>query len=234
MKFPSLKKFREMIPRGWSDLLEEDINSGYFKSLHGFLREEYSGHNVYPAAEKIFRALSMTTPGSLKAVIIGQDPYHGEGEADGLAFSCSGTGKLPPSLRNIFTEIDPGFKSRPGISGDLSCWARQGVLLLNTILTVREDTPALHKKRGWETFTDSVITKISETGNNIVFMLWGNHAASKKDLINGSKHLVLTSSHPSPFSVNRGFKGCGHFSKANMFLESKRKGVINWECPFTQ
>ncbi len=236
MKFPSYRKFTEMIPAEWRELIDPLLPESYYKKLHEFLREEYSAGNVYPPADSIFRALELTPPAEIKAVILGQDPYHGRGEADGLAFSVSGASKLPPSLKNIFAEImsDTGFCLSG--SGDLSPWAEQGVLLLNTILTVKEDTPASHRKSGseqnpgWEIFTDAVISAISDEMKNVAFLLWGNHAISKSGLIDTKKHLVLTAPHPSPFSVNRGFKGCRHFSKTNKYLESKKIERINWQC----
>lgn len=234
MKFPSYKNFLKMIPAQWRSLIEDLLPPGYYTSLYDFLKKEYSEGNIYPPADRIFRSLDLTPPDIIKAVIIGQDPYHGEGEADGLAFSVSGCRRLPPSLKNIFNEI----KSDTGITtsrrGDLTPWAEQGVLLLNTMLTVREDTPGSHRKLpsagnpGWEMFTDAVIRSISSNMTHVVFLLWGNHAIEKAELIDGSKHLVLTASHPSPFSVNRSFKGCRHFSKANEYLKSNRRKTINW------
>lgn len=236
MKFPSYKKFTEMIPEEWRALIDPLLPADYYKKLHEFLRMEYTAGNVYPPADKIFRALELTPPDRIKAVILGQDPYHGSGEAEGLAFSVSGRSKLPPSLKNIFAEIESDTGLSLSGSGDLSPWAEQGVLLLNTILTVREDSPASHRKSGsehnpgWEIFTDAVISAISSEMKNIVFLLWGNHAITKTELIDSKKHLVLTAPHPSPLSVNRGFKGCRHFSKVNKYLESRKKGKINWHC----
>lgn len=230
MKFPAYTGFLKLIPAEWRELLKEEVPPGYYRRLHEFLRNEYSAGNVYPPAHRIFRAFELTPPGSVKVVIIGQDPYHGAGEADGLAFSSSNRGKLPPSLKNIFKELESDTGTALSGGGDLSCWAAQGVLLLNTFLTVREDTPASHQNSGWEIFTDAAIKAVSSSMSGVVFMLWGNHARNKHGLIDSSKHLILEASHPSPFSAGRGFFGCRHFSGANEYLELNNRNPVNWSC----
>ena len=230
MRFPPYNRFLKMLPQEWSEIIDGELSPGYYRELHSFLRGEYSSGTVYPPADRIFRAFELTPPRSLKAVIIGQDPYHGEGEADGLAFSSSGSGKVPPSLRNIFREVESDLKITLTREGDLSPWAKQGVLLLNTFLTVRGDIPGSHKNSPWEEFTGAVIQGISSDLESIVFMLWGNHARSKGKLIDISKHLVLEAPHPSPFSAGNGFFGCRHFSGANDYIVSRNKERINWYC----
>ncbi|PKN02727.1 uracil-DNA glycosylase [Candidatus Dojkabacteria bacterium HGW-Dojkabacteria-1] len=183
---------------------------------------------IYPSKELIFRALELTPFENIKVVILGQDPYHGEGEANGLAFSVNKGIKLPPSLRNIYKELESDLGIKTPNHGDLTSWASQGVLLLNSVLTVEKDRPASHRNIGWEEYTDSIIREISEKKENIVFILWGKYAQSKKDLIDVRKHLVISSPHPSPFSANRGFFGSKPFSTTNTYLKSKGKKEIDW------
>lgn len=208
----------------WSDVLSNEIEKEYFHTLA--LRVKASSH-LCPPRSLIFRALELVEFNSIKVVILGQDPYHGDGQANGLAFSVNDNSRLPPSLKNIFREIetDVGVKN---CVGDLSHWANQGVFLLNSILTVDMNKPASHANFGWETFTDKIISEISLHLSGIVFLLWGAYAASKSHIIDNTKHLVLCSSHPSPLSAHLGFFGCGHFSKTNDYLISHGKLPIDW------
>jgi len=184
---------------------------------------------IFPSDERVYRALALTPFDEVKVVILGQDPYHGQGQADGLAFSVPAGVKIPPSLRNIFKEMARDTGQQPEtFSTDLSRWAHQGVLLLNTVLTVEEGKAASHRNLGWQAITDAVVQALSDTREGVVFMLWGGYARSKKSLIDGAKHLILEAPHPSPLSAHRGFIGCGHFTEANRFLESKRKDPITW------
>ena len=188
----------------------------------------YKGKSVYPPREFLFRALDLTPIGDVKVVILGQDPYHGEGEANGLAFSVNRDIRIPPSLRNIFKELNSDLGIQIPTHGDLTKWATQGVLLLNSVLTVRKDTPSSHKDIGWQEYTNSIIKDISYTKSNVVFILWGKYAQSKRGLIDESKHLVISSPHPSPFSARKGFLGSKPFSKCNTYLKSKGIGEIDW------
>jgi len=200
---------------GWKELLKEEFESDYFKSLKQFLVEEKSNHIVYPPGEQIFNAFDQTPPDNVKVVIIGQDPYHGPGQAHGLCFSVSQGIKPPPSLVNIFKELKNELGLEIPNHGNLLKWAQQGVLLLNTTLTVRANQPRSHANKGWERFTDAVISKLSESKKGLVFILWGNDAKTKEKLIDINKHHILKAAHPSPFSAYSGFFGCNHFSKTN-------------------
>lgn len=184
---------------------------------------------IFPTEERVYRALALTPFDQVKVVILGQDPYHGRGQADGLAFSVPDGVKIPPSLRNIFKEMarDTG-QNAENVSTDLSRWARQGVLLLNTVLTVEEGKAASHANLGWQEITDAVVQALSDNGSHIVFMLWGGYARGKKSLIDSAKHLILEAPHPSPLSAHRGFIGCGHFTAANRFLELKGREPVIW------
>lgn len=184
---------------------------------------------IFPCDERVYRALALAPFNEVKVVILGQDPYHGQGQADGLAFSVPEGVKIPPSLRNIFKEVarDTG-QHVEGFSTDLSRWAKQGVLLLNSVLTVEVGKAASHAKLGWQAITDAVVQTLSDTREGVVFMLWGGYARSKKPLIDSAKHLILEAPHPSPLSAHRGFIGCGHFTEANRFLESKKRDPISW------
>lgn len=209
----------------WEEVLSEEIGKPYFATLANTIKQK---PNVCPSAQDMFRAFELLPFSKIKVVILGQDPYHGDNQADGLAFSVSKQpDKLPPSLRNIFVELqsDIGIDNK---SGDLSSWASQGVFLLNTILTVSRDEPASHANIGWEVFTSKVISEISSRLNGVVFILWGAYAQSKEDLIDTTKHLVLKCPHPSPLSAHRGFFGCKHFSLANQYLLSSGKLPIDW------
>jgi len=192
------------------------------------IKEAYNQEDIYPPKEEVFRALQLTPFEKTKVVILGQDPYHGEGEANGLAFSVNNCIKLPPSLRNIFKELQSDLGYIPPTSGDLTAWAKQGVLLLNSVLTVKKDSPASHRDLGWQQYTDSVISELSSKKENLVFILWGKYAQEKIKLIDEGKHMVIQSPHPSPFSANRGFFGSRPFSKTNAYLKSKGISEIDW------
>ncbi|HEU4717474.1 MAG TPA: uracil-DNA glycosylase [Bacteroidia bacterium] len=215
------------IDQSWKDNLLDEFNSPYFQNLKTFLTEEKKQYPVYPPGPLIFSAFNQTPFDAVKVVILGQDPYHGAGQANGLCFSVSQGIKHPPSLVNIFKEMQKDLNVPYPKTGDLSGWAKQGVLLLNTTLTVRAQTPASHQGQGWEEFTDAVIRSLSEKREGIVFILWGRHAQNKKALIDTSKHFILEAAHPSPYSAN-GFFGCRHFSKANYLLMQSGQAPINW------
>ncbi len=205
----------------WYELLKEEFSKPYFVALKEFVRSEYATAKIFPAGKNILRAFDLCPVDSLKVVILGQDPYHGPGQANGLCFSVSPTTPHPPSLINIFKEVAAcGYTQQPE-NGDLERWAKQGVLLLNSVLTVRAHSAASHAGRGWETFTDAVIAKINERKTGVVYMLWGAYAQKKAHFVNASHNLVLKSVHPSPLSAYRGFLGCGHFAKANAYLNQQ-------------
>lgn len=210
----------------WSSIIAEEREKPYFKALDEFVMSEYSTHRVYPPHSDIYNALKLTPYDSVKAVIIGQDPYHGHGQAHGLSFSVKDGIALPPSLQNIFKEI--GIDPQARASGNLTNWARQGVLLLNAVLTVREAAPNSHKGIGWETLTDRFIDALNEHKTPVVFMLWGNDAKKKETLIRNPNHLILKTVHPSPLSAHRGFFGCNHFNLANEFLIKHEMKPIEW------
>jgi uracil-DNA glycosylase len=216
------------IAQTWKDRLSSEFEKPYFTSLISFVKSEYQAGTVYPPGKEIFRAFDCCDFANVKVVIIGQDPYHGPGQANGLCFSVRDGQRLPPSLVNIFKEIKKDLGKEIPSSGDLGRWADQGVLLLNATLTVKAGTAGSHQNKGWENFTDAVIKTISEEKENVVFLLWGAYAQKKGEVIDRSKHLVLMSAHPSPFSADRGFFGCKHFSKANQYLKSKGLEEINW------
>ena len=216
------------IAPSWKGQLENEFKKEYFTNLIHFVKEEYQNQTVYPPGKEIFRAFDSCAFDEVKVVIIGQDPYHGAGQANGLCFSVRNGVRPPPSLVNIFKEIHKDLGKPIPTSGDLERWANQGVLLLNATLTVRGSSPGSHQKKGWETFTDAVIKMISDSKSNVVFLLWGAYAQKKGEVIDRSKHLVLMSAHPSPFSADRGFFGCKHFSKANEYLKSKGLKEIDW------
>jgi len=216
------------IAPSWKGQLENEFEKEYFSNLIHFVKEEYQTQTVYPPGKEIFRAFDKCAFEDVKVVIIGQDPYHGAGQANGLCFSVRDGVRPPPSLVNIFKEINKDLGKPIPASGDLERWAEQGVLLLNATLTVRGSTPGSHQNKGWEIFTDAVIKMISNLKTNVVFLLWGAYAQKKGEVIDRSKHLVLMSAHPSPFSADRGFFGCKHFSKANEYLKSKGLKEIDW------
>lgn len=216
-----------MIGNDWDIILKDEYQKDYFLKIKEVVRKEYKDKTIFPPANKVFYAFRETSYKDTKVVILGQDPYHGEGEANGLCFSVNVGIKMPPSLNNIYKELydDLGIKRT---STDLSDWARNGVLLLNSVLTVEKDKPASHKFVGWEEFTDSVIKKLNEKEDPVVFILWGNFAKSKIKYITNPKHLVISSSHPSPFSVHYGFFGSKPFSKTNEFLRKNGLKEIEW------
>ena len=216
------------IGNDWDGLLKDELSKDYYLSLREFLKAEYSTRRIYPKMENIYAALKYTARSDTRVVILGQDPYHGEGQAHGLCFSVQAGVKKPPSLKNIFKELYAEYNMPEPPTGELTGWARQGVLLLNTTLTVREGAPASHKGRGWETLTDRIIELINESDKPTVFMLWGSHARAKRAIITNPIHLVLESAHPSPLSAYQGFFGCGHFKAANDFLKSKGFAPIDW------
>lgn len=216
------------IASSWKNHLQNEFSKPYFTNLVEFVKDEYSNHTVYPPGKEIFRAFDLTDFDQVKVVILGQDPYHGPNQANGLAFSVRDGLKMPPSLVNIFKEIKQEYNREFPPSGNLERWAKQGVLLLNATLTVRASQAGSHQKKGWEEFTDSVIQHISDEKEHIVFMLWGAYAQKKGAIIDESKHLVLKSPHPSPFSADRGFFGNQHFIKANEYLKTHDKEEISW------
>ena len=212
----------------WDELLSDQFSSEYYKKLRRFLVNEYNNYNVYPPADCIFNALKYTPYSKVKAVLLGQDPYHEPGQAHGLCFSVNDGVPFPPSLQNIFKEINADTGAPIPTSGNLTRWAQQGVLMLNATLTVQAHKAGSHQGRGWEEFTDAVIAHLSEHGEHLVFILWGSFAIKKGAKINRMKHLVLTSPHPSPLSAYRGFFGNHHFSQANAYLAQHGKTPINW------
>lgn len=216
------------IEESWKQLLINDFEADYFKSLKEFLIEEKKQYTIYPPGRFIFNAFDKTPVEKVKVVILGQDPYHGEGQAHGLCFSVQKGINPPPSLVNIFKELHSDLQIPVPNHGNLEKWAEQGVFLLNATLTVRANNPRSHFNKGWEKFTDSAIKKLSDTRNNLVFMLWGNDAKLKENLINNNKHLILKTVHPSPFSASNGFFGCKHFSKANEYLINHGVAPIDW------
>ena len=216
------------IEDGWKNILLDDFHSESFQKLKNFLLEEKNKHTIFPPGNQIFSAFNQTPFYNVKVVILGQDPYHGKGQAHGLCFSVPEGIRPPPSLVNIFKEIKNDLGLEIPQSGNLKKWAEQGVLLLNATLTVRASQAGSHQNKGWEIFTDAVIRKISDSKENIIFILWGNYAHNKQELIDISKHYILKATHPSPFSANRGFFGCKHFSKTNQILKELGKEEIDW------
>ncbi len=217
------------IENNWKDTLQKEIDKPYFQSLMKFVDKEYSSTSCFPPYHQILNAFELTPLEEVKVVILGQDPYHGQGQAHGLAFSVPEGIKIPPSLRNIYKELIEDVNFKPTFHGDLSSWATQGVLLLNTTLTVREGAPGSHQNQGWERFTDEVIRMVSQQKENVVFILWGTHAQKKSDLIDAEKHLIISSTHPSPLSAYRGFFGSNPFSKTNAYLIKSGKNPIDWQ-----
>ena len=216
------------ISADWKELLQEEFDKPYFEELTRFVRAEYTSGVIYPPARNIFRAFDKCPVDSLKVVVIGQDPYHGPGQANGLCFSVNDGIPFPPSLQNIFKEISADLGAEVPQSGNLDRWAEQGVLLLNSVLTVKAHLAASHAGHGWEQFTDAVVRIIAERKQNIVYMLWGSYAQRKGAIADPTRNLILKSVHPSPLSAYRGFLGCKHFSQANAYLQSKGKQPIVW------
>ena len=216
-----------MINKKWDVVLKDEFKKDYFRKLGIFVKNEYKTKTIFPPYQNIFDALRFTDYDEVKVVILGQDPYHGDREAHGLSFSVRKGVKMPPSLLNIFKELysDLGIKRT---TSDLTDWAKKGVLLLNSIMTVEKDKPLSHKNKGWEIFTDTVISKLNERQDPVIFVLWGSYARSKKELITNKKHRIIESVHPSPLSANRGFFGSKPFSKINNYLKNMGKDEIEW------
>jgi len=216
-----------MINKKWDVILQDEMKKDYFRNLGIFVKNEYKTKMIFPPYENIFDALRFTDYDDVKVVILGQDPYHGLGEAHGLSFSVRENVKMPPSLQNMFKELysDLGIKRT---KSDLTDWAKEGVLLLNSIMTVVKDRPLSHKDKGWEIFTDTVISKLNDREDPVIFVLWGSFARSKKELITNSRHKIIESVHPSPLSANRGFFGSKPYSKVNNYLKQMNKEEIKW------
>lgn len=218
------------IAASWVEQIGNELHKPYMGALSDFLAAQaFAGKNIYPQNDEIFNALTLTPFHAVRAVILGQDPYHGAGQAHGLAFSVRRGVRIPPSLRNIYKEIEASLSVQMPVHGDLSAWARQGVLLLNATLTVEESCAGAHQKHGWEEFTDAIIRAVNDGHEHVVFMLWGSYAHKKGALIDRHRHLVLESAHPSPLSAHRGFIGNGHFIKANDYLIAQGRGAIAWD-----
>jgi uracil-DNA glycosylase len=211
----------------WKEMLQNELEAPYFKGLQLFLEEELAKHTVFPSLERVFAAFQLTPFESVKVVVLGQDPYHGKGQANGLCFSVTEGIRKPPSLQNIFKELESDLSISIPSHGSLDEWAKQGVLLLNATLTVREGEAGSHQLKGWEQFTDAVIRSLSDKKDGLVFLLWGNFAKQKAALIDGRRHHILTAAHPSPLA-RTGFKGCKHFSQTNKLLTQMGKEPINW------
>ncbi|MBM7648302.1 uracil-DNA glycosylase [Bacillus ectoiniformans] len=219
---------KKILTNDWAPLLEEEFSKPYYLKLREFLKEEYTNHVIYPAMDDIFNALHYTPYEDVKVVILGQDPYHGPGQAHGFSFSVMPDVPLPPSLRNIFKELQADVQCDMPASGNLLPWAEQGVLLLNTVLTVRQGEAHSHRRKGWETFTDTVIQTLNDREKPIVFILWGRPAQTKLALIDETKHRVIQSVHPSPLSARRGFFGSAPFSQANAYLKEIGEKPVKW------
>lgn len=220
-----------MFGNDWDEQLQDEIGKPYFLELQQKIANEYEHHSVFPPRECVYEALKLTSFGATKAVILGQDPYHGAGQAHGLSFSVMPDVRIPPSLRNIYKELNVDLDLDIPNHGYLEHWAKEGVLMLNAVLTVQEGMPASHQGLGWEVFTDAIIHKLNERDNPIVFILWGSHAQKKKAFIDTSKHHIVQSSHPSPLAAHRGFLGSKPFSQTNTLLESSGAVPIDWAIP---
>ncbi len=216
------------IEESWKEHLNQEFEKEYFKQLIAFVKDEYATKRIYPPGSQIFSAFDHCSLDNVKVVIVGQDPYHGPGQANGLCFSVADGIRHPPSLQNIFKEIQNDLEQQIPESGNLERWADQGVLLLNATLTVEARKAGSHQNRGWETFTDAVLKVVSEKKEHVVFLLWGSYAQKKGSFIDNDNHYVLKAPHPSPFSAHSGFFGCNHFSKTNQYLTSKGLTAINW------
>lgn len=219
------------ISPSWKTALANEFTQDYFAKLMDFVANERTTHTVYPPEHQVFEAFNRTPFEQVKVVILGQDPYHGPNQAHGLCFSVQRGITIPPSLRNIYKELQVDLGITPPSHGHLVRWAQQGVLLLNATLTVRADSAGSHQKHGWEQFTDAAIAAVAQQRQHVVFMLWGNYAQSKATLVDDTKHCILKAAHPSPLSASRGFLGCKHFSKANTYLEQHGISAIDWELP---
>lgn len=216
------------IESSWAEVLRDELKAEYYRKLAGTIENFYLSEIVYPPPEQIFNAFNLCPFGEVRVVILGQDPYHGKKQAHGLAFSVPDGVLIPPSLKNIYKELENDLKIEPPASGNLERWARQGVLLLNATLTVKENTPGSHQNLGWETFTDAVIRQLADKTEPVVFILWGKYAQTKASLIDSNKHLILKSPHPSPFSAYTGFFGSRPFSKTNAYLIKNNTKPIEW------
>jgi uracil-DNA glycosylase len=223
-----MEKIRPVIEASWKEALEQEFSKPYFSALKQFLLEEKQRFRIFPPGQLIFNAFNHTPFHQVKVILLGQDPYHGYGQAHGLCFSVPDGVPQPPSLQNIFREIRDDLGIDPPPHGNLTRWADQGVLLLNATLTVRENQAGSHQGKGWEQFTDAAITALSGKREGLIFLLWGNYAIAKRELIDLSRHFILTAPHPSPLSAARGFFGCRHFSQANKFLRQMGKEEIHW------
>lgn len=224
---------KEIIHNSWQDVLADEFEKPYYHSLRDFLKKEYKTQKIHPDMYHIFEALELTPYEKVKVVILGQDPYHGANQAHGLSFSVQPGVKIPPSLNNIYKELQSDLGIKPVNHGNLVSWAKQGVLLLNTVLTVREGKAYSHRGQGWERLTDTIIEKLNEREQPVVFILWGKPAQEKMKMIDRSKHIILTSSHPSPLSAHRGFLGSKPFSKTNDALLALGEQPIDWQLPET-
>lgn len=220
-----------MATTDWNPILRAELEQPYFRALRSFVDDERRRHEVFPAAEDVFAALHLTPYAEVKVVILGQDPYHGAGQAHGLCFSVPPGVPVPPSLQNIYKELASDVGVAPPDHGCLSPWARRGVLLLNAVLTVEEGRPGAHRGKGWEGFTDQVIQALAAEREHLVFMLWGSYAQAKGKVIDPARHRLLKAPHPSPLSAHRGFLGCRHFSQANQYLERHGLGAVDWTLP---
>lgn len=221
--------FEINIHKSWAKYLNSEFETPSMVQLKSFLQDEVKNKkNIFPAAENVFKALQLVPLEDVKIVILGQDPYHGTGQAHGLSFSVPAQMKIPPSLQNIFKELESDLQIKPAVHGDLTRWAQQGVLLLNSVLTVQQDLAASHQKKGWEQFTDKIISIVNQNCDHVVFILWGSYAQKKAEFVDQNRHLVLKSAHPSPLSSYRGFFGSKPFSKANQWLSSKGINQIQW------
>lgn len=220
-----------MFGNDWDEVLKEEIEKPYFQQFMTWLDQEYAEEVVYPPRDLLFQAFRLTPYAEVKAVILGQDPYHGEGQAEGLSFSVMPGVRVPPSLRNIYIELKEDIDVPTPNHGSLIQWGKEGVLLLNTALTVRESKPASHRGKGWEQFTDAVIHALNNRKEPMVFLLWGNHAGEKEAFIDQERHLVIRSAHPSPFAARKGFFGSKPFSRTNQFLEEHGERPIDWRIP---
>lgn len=212
----------------WNEFHNNESNKDYYHELYNFVKAEYDAHTCYPPFDSILKAINLTPYENVKCVILGQDPYHGPNQAMGLSFSVAKDVAIPRSLKNIYTEIQNEFGYEIPSHGDLTEWANQGVLLLNAVLTVRAHCPTSHSGKGWETYTDAILSELNKKDTPVVFMLWGNFARSKKTLITNPHHLILEATHPSPFSADKGFFGCNHFKKCNEFLTANSLTPIDW------
>lgn len=219
---------RVKINESWRQHLEAEFEKDYFQNLVGFVKQEYQTKTVYPKPKDIFKAFDLCGFDDVKVIILGQDPYHGQGQANGLCFSVGEKVAVPPSLQNIYKEISADLAVPASQSGDLNFLAKQGVLLLNATLTVAANMPGSHQRKGWEEFTDAIVKTLSDQKTGLVFLLWGKYAEEKGRVIDTTKHLVLKAAHPSPYSASAGFFGCKHFSKANTYLKTHGRPEINW------